>query len=139
MELLAEHGVGQLVDVRHYPSSRRNPPCNAESLAGALRGHGIGYLWLGEELGGLRPGGFQAWMSSGQFRRGLARLELLAGFKTTAIMCAETVWVRCHRRFIAQELVARGYQVTHIMPVGKHAHDEPLSGQISLPSLSGEA
>ncbi len=134
--LLAEHGVSQLVDVRHYPRSRRNPQFNAESLARELPLHGIAYVFLGEDLGGFRQGGYQAWMASEAFLGGLARLEQLAAQRTTAIMCAETVWFRCHRRFIARELVARGYRVTHIVRVGKPAYEEPLSVDTETPTLS---
>lgn len=126
MALLAEPGVTQPADVRRYPRSRRNPQFNGESLARELPHLGVAYVWLGEDLGGFRPGGYEAWMSSQAFARGLAQVEERAAEATTAIMCAETVWFRCHRRFIARELVARGHRVTHIVGVGKRGYEEPL-------------
>ncbi len=121
--LLAEHGITQLVDVRHYPRSRRNPQFNAEVLAAELPRQGITVVWLGEDLGGFRQGGYQAWMESTAFQRGLAQLEQLAQRQLTAFMCAETVWFRCHRRFIARQLVAHGYRVTHLLQVGRDGYE----------------
>lgn len=135
LALLAEHGITQLVDVRHYPRSRRNPQFNTESLAAELPRRGVTYVWLGEELGGFREGGYEAWMESDDFQRGLARLEQLATQQPTAIMCAETVWFRCHRRFIARKLVSRGYAVTHILAVGKPAYEEPWSSDTLAPTI----
>jgi uncharacterized protein (DUF488 family) len=132
--LLAEHGITQLVDVRHYPRSRRNPQFSLEALAGELPRHGIALVWLGEDLGGLRPGGFRAWMATAAFQRGMAQLERLAQEQPTAIMCSETAWVRCHRRFIARELLERGYRVTHLSQVEQEGDDEqaPAGAQIAL-------
>ena len=130
--LLAEHGVTQLVDVRHYPRSRRNPQFNLDALTAELLRQGITVVWLGEDLGGLRPGGYQAWMATAAFRRGLAQLEELAQQQVTAVMCSETLWVRCHRRFIARQLVARGYRVTHLLQVGKEGPEEGAPTQAQL-------
>lgn len=132
--LLAEHGITQLVDVRHYPRSRRNPQFNAEALAAELPRLGITVVWLGEDLGGLRPGGYQAWMATAAFQRRLAQLEELAQRQVTAFLCSETLWVRCHRRFIARQLVARGHRVTHLSQVGKEGDEErsPIRAQFAF-------
>ena len=130
--LLAEHGVTQLVDVRHYPRSRRNPQFNLDALTAELPRQGITVVWLGEDLGGLRPGGYLAWMATAAFRRGLAQLEALAQRQVTAVMCSETLWVRCHRRFIARQLVARGYRVTHLLQAGKEGPEEGAPTQAQL-------
>jgi len=127
--LLAEHGVTQLVDVRHFPRSRRNPQFNLDALTAELPRQGITLVWLGEDLGGLRPGGYQAWMATAVFQRGLAQLEELCQRQVTAVMCSETLWVRCHRRFIARHLVAHGYRVTHLLQVGKDGYEEAAPTQ----------
>lgn len=118
--------ITQLVDVRHYPMSRRNPQFNRDRLESDLPARGITYVWEGETLGGLRKGGYVAYMETPLFAQGIARLERLVRRATTAIMCAEIVWFRCHRRFIARQMVARGYRVTHIVTRGKPTYDEPL-------------
>jgi uncharacterized protein (DUF488 family) len=126
VELLKDYGITQLVDVRHYPRSRRNPQVNQEALAAELPARGIAYFWEGETLGGFRKGGYVAYMSTPEFARGIERLERLVDQDPTAIMCAEIVWFRCHRRFIAREMAARGYRVTHIVTRGKPGYEEPL-------------
>ena len=124
--LLNDYGITQLVDVRHYPRSRRNPQFNLEALERELPSRGIAYAW-DEGLGGFRKGGYQAYMATPAFAGGLDRLERLVKRRPTAIMCAEIVWFRCHRRFIARQMVARGYQVTHMVMRGKPGYEEPLS------------
>jgi uncharacterized protein (DUF488 family) len=128
VDLLRDHDVTQLVDVRHFPRSRRNPQFNVERLESDLPAQGIAYAWMGETLGGLRKGGYEAYMETEGFRRGLDELEALVRQRTTAIMCAEIVWFRCHRRFIARQMVARGYRVGHIVRRGKPVYEESLPG-----------
>jgi uncharacterized protein (DUF488 family) len=126
VDLLKEHGITQLVDVRHYPRSRRNPQFNQEALAAALPNRGIAYVWMGDTLGGFRKGGYSEYMTTPEFAAGLEQLERLVVRAPTAIMCAEIVWFRCHRRFIAREMAARGYRVTHLISIGKPGYEEPV-------------
>ena len=62
-------------------------------------------------------------MSDG-FRSGLARLRALGKVRRCAVMCAEAMWWRCHRRIIADYLLAAGEDVFHILGPGK---DVPAS------------
>jgi len=135
LDLLRLLGIELLVDVRHFPGSRRFPHFGREALAAALADAGIGYVWLGEDLGGYRPGGYERHMETQAFERGLTRLEDLARAHTVAVMCAERLPWRCHRRFIADRLVARGWNVVHAIDA-RHAWrprewGEP-SGTLSL-------
>jgi uncharacterized protein (DUF488 family) len=128
LELLRWVGIELLVDVRAFPSSRRHPQFNRDALEGWLPAAGIGYRHT-RELGGRRsptPGspnggwrdtafqGFADHMRSAEFQRGLGELETAAREAPTTIMCAEAVWWRCHRRLIADALVARGWRVEHL-------------------------
>jgi uncharacterized protein (DUF488 family) len=137
--LLEGAGVEAIADVRRFPSSRRHPQFAAEALAGALRGAGIDYEWLGEELGGRRRprrdspndawrvGAFRAYadhMETDEFARGLERLERIAGERRVAFMCAEADWRRCHRRLIADALAARSWSVVHIARDGRLSRHE---------------
>ncbi len=132
--LLRDHGVDVLVDVRRFPRSGRHPHFDREALAPALRSAGIRYLWLGEYLGGYRPGGYQRWMAGQQFRRGLEFIESIAARRRVAIMCAEKLFFRCHRRFIADALVARGWHVLHIIDPGRSQvhRPSPPHGRLDL-------
>ncbi len=124
--LLRDHGIAQLVDVRRFPRSRRLPQFNQDALARDLREEGTAYLWMGAELGGFRAGGYELHMDSPGFQKGIAQLSALAARAATAIMCAEVVWFRCHRRFIARRLVTLGHRVTHIVRQGTAGYEEPL-------------
>lgn len=127
--VLGGAGVEVLVDVRRHPGSSRNPQFGRDRLADALRRAGIRYEWFGEELGGRRrsrPGSrhvawrnesFRAYadhMETREFAAALDRLVRLASDESTAVMCAETLWWRCHRRLVADAATARGLRVVHL-------------------------
>lgn len=137
LELLRDAGASRLVDVRTLPGSRHNPQFNEEELAPVLDAAGIPYV-REKRLGGLRKAegdvdpsvngfwqnrSFHRYADYAQgaaFRAGLDRLiELAAPPALPAIMCAEAVWWRCHRRIIADFLLARGVPVAHLMPDGR--------------------
>ena len=135
VELLRESGVDLVVDVRSIPRSRTNPQFNRDSLPESLASWQIGYEHLAE-LGGLRgrkrdaaPSPNRYWQVASfrnfadyaltpPFATGLARLRALGGTHRCAIMCAEAVWWRCHRRIIADYLLAAGEEVFHILGPG---------------------
>jgi uncharacterized protein (DUF488 family) len=128
LALLSDVGVRTLVDVRAFPSSRRHPQFNRDALAEWLGRAGIGYAHLpglgGRRVpvpdsrnGGWRESAFQGYadhMSTPEFQAALKELERMASEGPTAVMCAEAVWWRCHRRLIADALVARDWRVEHL-------------------------
>ena len=127
VECLREVGVQTLVDVRRFPGSRRNPQFNQDALRDTAARAEIAYLHA-EELGGRRsgePGEEQfACLRVGAFRSYAARMGTPAWQEALAealaepvpcFMCAETLWWRCHRRLIAELLVARGHEVVHLI------------------------
>jgi uncharacterized protein (DUF488 family) len=130
VSVLRAWGIETLVDVRTVPRSRTNPQFNADTLPAALGAAGISYV-PAAGLGGLRgkkkgaASGNTAWVNdsfrnfadyaqTAEFGRALDELQALATRSTCAIMCAEAVWWRCHRRIIADYLLARGVQVLHV-------------------------
>ncbi|RKZ01415.1 MAG: DUF488 domain-containing protein [Candidatus Hydrothermota bacterium] len=114
--LLKHYGIKLLIDVRRFPTSRKYPHFNRESLEKSLVEQcGIGYLYLGDELGGYRKGGYEAYMETDEFKEGLGKLLFWAQDGVTAIMCSEKLWFKCHRRFIADKLVELGHEVIHII------------------------
>jgi len=114
IELLTSHGVEAVVDVRRFPASRFEH-FGKERLAGILTGAGIDYIYMGEELGGYRQGGYRSFAATPEFRVGVKKLEKVAQEKRVAIVCAERFPWRCHRRFIALELEKHGWQISHII------------------------
>lgn len=134
--LLREGGVDFVADVRRFPRSRTNPQFNAEALGPALQQEAIGYRHL-PALGGRRnaaganapshntlwrQAAFRAYSDyaeTAEFRAGFEALLDLARERSVAVMCAEAVWWRCHRRIVADYLLARGVEVRHILGPGK--------------------
>jgi uncharacterized protein (DUF488 family) len=138
VELLRRNGVGSLVDVRMYPRSRRMPHFNTEALAVELPGEGITYVHEralggrrspveGSPNGGWREEQFQGYadhMATPEFLEALARVEERARSSATALMCAEGLWWRCHRRLTSDALLVRGWRVLHIAPDGTTSEHE---------------
>ena len=136
-DVVRSAGVGRVVDVRRHPGSRRQPHLSRDGLGHDLPPLGVGYEWWGEELGGRRrrasPSRHPAWrnqafgafadhMDTEGFRRAFDLLLAgLASAPPTAVMCAETLWWRCHRRLIADAAVLAGTAVVHILDEGKTA------------------
>jgi uncharacterized protein (DUF488 family) len=136
VELLREAQVELLADVRKIPMSRANPQFNGDLLAASLAAFQIGYDHI-SELGGLRGkargvpadvNGFWTnesfhnyadYALSGPFHAGLERLLEEGSRRRCAIMCSEAVWWRCHRRIVADYLIAAGRTVFHIMGNGQ--------------------
>ncbi len=125
-------GVAMVADIRTVPRSRTNPQFNADRLPDSLTAFQIGYTLL-PALGGLRgksrdvpPETDALWRNASfrnyadyaqgpAFAEGLGALIALGRARPTAMMCAEAVWWRCHRRIVADHLIARGESVFHIM------------------------
>lgn len=125
VELCRGADVQAIADIRRFPRSRRYPHFATEHLERALPEHGIGYIWLGNELGGFREGSYEDWMSGERFNEGIVELERQAENGTVAFMCAEGDPSSCHRRFVARELSMRGHEVSHLLPDGRLKPEEP--------------
>ncbi len=138
LQILRQARVERVVDVRTAPGSRRHPQVGRDALATALEREGVGYEWRGRDLGGFRKPspdsphtvlrndsfrGYADHMASAAFREGLAWLERTSRERRTAVMCAESVWWRCHGRMIADALVVAGFPVTHLMDGDPRPHE----------------
>lgn len=143
LELLRQAAIDEVVDVRRLPGSRRYPWFDQENLAEALHAAGVAYRHA-VDLTGRRPKqdvpdavnsfwqnrsfhNFADYALSDAFRAGFARLRASDGVRP-ALMCAEAVWWRCHRRIIADHLLAHDEQVLHVMGLGKITPAELTSG-----------
>ena len=141
--LVAGSGVRQVIDVRSFPGSRRNPHVARQEMERWLPEAGISYTWV-RSLGGrrrprdgsrntaLRHEAFRGYadhMTSPEFQSGVDELMALAGPVSTAVMCSEAVWWRCHRRLLADHLVlVRGVDVVHLMHDGRRVPHTPTEG-----------
>jgi len=113
VKILKHYNIEVLVDVRRFPRSRHNPQFSKENLESKLTEIGIEYTWI-ENLGGFRKGGYVDYMETEDFKSGLESLIEIARQKRTAIMCAELLWFKCHRSFIASALTKEDWQIFHI-------------------------
>lgn len=153
--------VATLVDIRTIPRSRKNPQFDADVLGAALAPHGIAYHPV-PALGGLRgrtrePRGSRngGWENASfrnyadyaltpPFEEGLGEVVALAAHGHVALMCAEIVWWRCHRRIVADHLLARGIPVAHILDETKAepARLTPFArvrgGRVTYPAGAGD-
>jgi uncharacterized protein (DUF488 family) len=134
---LTEAGARTLVDVRRFPSSRRNPQFSAAALERTLQEAGIAYRHA-IELGGRlsdEPGeerfacigvaafrSYAARMSTAEWQ---AALDAALDEPEPCFMCAETPWWRCHRRLISELLAARGHEVLHLLGPGRSERHRP--------------
>ncbi len=113
--LLRQAGIQVLVDVRRFPGSRRWPWFQREALQAGVEAAGIRYVWLGKVLGGYTRPPYPDYTTTARFQEGLEALEQWAREAPVAILCAEKDWRHCHRRFIAQALSQRGWEVVHLL------------------------
>jgi uncharacterized protein (DUF488 family) len=132
VQLLRLADVSTVADIRTFPNSRSNPQFNRDALPDRLADFRLGYAHV-PELGGRRARSpsvppevnafwdnqsfhnYADYALSDGFRTGLERLIALGRGERCAMMCAEAVWWRCHRRIVADHLIARGERVFHLM------------------------
>jgi uncharacterized protein (DUF488 family) len=143
LELCRGAGVETVVDVRRFPGSRRHPHFGREAMARWLVQGGVAYRWL-PALGGRRATaadspnvglrnpqfrGYADHMAADEFRAGCGELLTLARSSSVAVMCAESLWWRCHRRLLADHLVlVAGVPVEHVLPGGRLSPHAPTEG-----------
>lgn len=134
--LLREAEVAALVDVRRYPGSRRHPQFGRDAMAEWVPAAGLAYRWE-ERLGGRRPTrpdspnvalrneafrGYADYMATGEFTAALDQLVAEAALRRTAVMCAESLWWRCHRRLLSDAAqLTRDVDVHHLLHDGRLA------------------
>jgi uncharacterized protein (DUF488 family) len=138
--LLTEYRIEAVADVRRFPGSRRYPYFGRDVLADTVPAQDIAYQWL-PKLGGRRKArsdslntgwrsaafrGYADHLASAEFHDGLKELLTLASHRRTTLMCAESVWWRCHRALIANVLTVRGIEVVHILDA-KHVVEHPMT------------
>jgi uncharacterized protein (DUF488 family) len=139
IRLLQRYGIEILIDIRSHPFSRHAPQFNGRALETVLSKDGIGYLFLGEELGG-RPEGEEFYDAKGRvdyalvgrsrpFLDGISRLEKEIGARTVALLCSEENPARCHRRLlVGRALEERGITLLHIRGDGSLETENEMNG-----------
>jgi uncharacterized protein (DUF488 family) len=146
LPLLREFQIETVVDIRRYPSSRKFPHFNRETLRKLLNARGIDYVWL-ESLGGRRHEGksddspnmglesagfrnYADYMATGEFNKAVDELLTTAAVSRTAIMCAEKFYWKCHRRLLSDYLLGKGIEIIHIVEPGKTSSHKLTPGAV---------
>jgi uncharacterized protein (DUF488 family) len=149
LSLLAGAQVTAIADVRSSPASRFSPHFNKNALAASLAGQGIGYVFLGKELGG-RPArlemytdgraDYEKMAASPEFRAGLAQLSETAERRRVAAMCSEADPLDCHRcLLVGRALAEAGHDVAHILASGDIASQVEIEDRLlKLEHLDGD-
>ena len=131
--MLREADIAAVADIRRFAGSRRHPQYAADAMAQALSGLGIDYLPMPALGGRRRPlpdspntawrsdafRGYADYMQTVGYQDARDRLAALAREKRTAMMCAEAVWWRCHRALVSDDFKTRGWQVIHLVALGR--------------------
>jgi uncharacterized protein (DUF488 family) len=141
--LVGSAGIEAVVDVRTAPGSRRHPHFARAEMERWLPAAGVGYRWE-RALGGFRrpvPGspntalrhagfrGYADYMATEAFSAALQGLLADVAVRPTAVMCAETLWWRCHRRLVADAAVLlHGVEVVHLGHDGRLGPHRPTEG-----------
>lgn len=155
INILQSFEIELIADIRSLPGSRKHPQFNKEFLEKSFPENNIIYLHL-KELGGRRKArpdsqntgwrlpafrGYADYMETEEFQKAIAGLEKAASENRTAIMCAESLWWRCHRSLVSDYLKSTGWIVIHIMGAEKsmeHKFREPahiLEGKLTYKSV----
>ena len=147
VNLLIRHGIDEVADVRSAPYSRYTPHFNHDALSGLLDDVGIGYAFLGGELGG-RPADRSCYDADGRviydrvaetdgFDDGVRRIIRSADDRRIALLCSEKEPLECHRTLlVARNLAESGVAVEHILADGQlECYDDALSRLLDILKL----
>lgn len=133
IEILFSFDIKMIADIRRFPGSRKFPQFDQDNLKQSLQEVGIQYLHL-VDLGGRRKAdknsknirwnnesfrGYADYMETKQFQNAVEELQDVAQNLTTAYMCSEVLWWRCHRSMVSDYLKAKGWTVVHIISKDK--------------------
>lgn len=133
VEMLHSFEIKAVADIRSYPGSRRYPHFNKEALEVSLPSNDVLYFHI-KNLGGRRKAnlgskntawhhpafrGYADYMETDLFREGIQELLKIANQQRTAYMCSEALWWHCHRSLVSDFLKVQGWNVMHIMRIGK--------------------
>lgn len=128
IQLLHQHQITALADVRSHPYSRYLPHFSQSQLKQALEQVGIKYVFLGQELG-ARPQNSNCYVDgkalynriagTPEFKQGLERVTEGVQKYRIALMCAEQDPITCHRAILVSPALKNlGCEIQHILKTG---------------------
>lgn len=119
IEILFAYDIKAAIDVKTPIRSSKMPAFTGKNLKELLEREGLEYHFLGDDLGGLRKGGYKAYVLTDDFRQGIERLEVIAYNKLSVVVCTEKLPWKCHRKWISRALQKNGWHIEHIIDKGK--------------------
>lgn len=149
LDLLGQHQIAVLVDVRSSPYSRYASQFNREAIQGPLQAAAIEYLFLGDLLGGRAEDerfqdeeGYVLYgrvAESAKFQQGVDRLLAGIAAARTALMCGEEDPTDCHRRLlVGRVLSARGVGLLHIRGDGRIQSEQEVAAAEEFRKTKGQ-
>ncbi len=130
LESLEQANVHTVIDIRAFPYPVKQPWFTREKLQQQLQNAGLGYLWAGKQLGGMRD--YAEYIQTPTFRTTASLLRAIFVRRTTAIMGSALMPEQCHRQFIADYMVQHDTQVIHLLDnneMREHVLSEPPQQQ----------
>ena len=117
-KILNKYRIDILIDVRRYPHSKF-PHFNREKMEKLCKENKVEYLYLGNELGGIRKESYDDFMETEEFKRGIEIVKKLAKSKVLCLLCTEKYPARCHRFRISNKLKEEDFEVIHIVDIDR--------------------
>ena len=124
IELLVQHQISAIADVRSQPYSRFTPHFNREDIKASLKERQIDYVFMGEELGARRnesccyvdkQAKYELIKETPAFKSGLERIQKGANTHKIAMMCSEKDPITCHRTILISKCLKDVFDVEHIV------------------------
>lgn len=113
LQTLSHYGIDMVVDIRKSSDGKNLQQFERMFLQKELPAHGIDYVSF-TDFDAFQNGGYATYTQTPEFKESVRKFLTVVKGKHAAIMCAEILWFRCKRRYVAQELVSRGFTVSHI-------------------------
>lgn len=147
VEMLTDHDIKEVVDIRSKPVSRFKPHFNRDRLRAGLTDIGFQYRYLGDKLGGM-PNTDTYYDAEGHtlyallsrepwFIDAIAEVERLGATHNVALTCLEEEPERCHRHLLLGKALAdHGVDVQHIRHAGYLESQQELDQRIGVTATS---
>jgi uncharacterized protein (DUF488 family) len=116
VSLCKKNRIKKVVDIRRFAVSNREPYYDKDALRSLLNYDNIEYLWMGDSLGGFREVTYESYATSKRFATAIDSLEREVEKRNTMVICIESDWTKCHRRYVGESLEKKGWMVVHLEP-----------------------
>lgn len=148
IDLLKDHNITAIADVRSAPYSRYHPQYNKKELKNELNQNNIQYSFLGKELGARtdnldcyvdNKAVYEKIAQTPNFSAGLQRIRKGLTKYKIALMCAEKDPITCHRAILVCRNLRKEINIEHILFDGQlESHQHLEDRLLELYQLKGK-